>query len=115
MGDRDFIKPLLERHGKVYFGKVKMKPGKPLTFATIELDSPRSLIPTCVACVCTSISCSLLCPVSRNPCCAHVVPFVTACGPTPCLHACIEGKDHGSARSDSINGHCLTVLHVRLQ
>ena len=41
MGDRDFIKPLLERHGKVHFGKVKMKPGKPLTFATIELDSSR--------------------------------------------------------------------------
>ncbi|DBA77249.1 hypothetical protein WJX79_006001 [Trebouxia sp. C0005] len=39
MGERDFIKPLLERHGKVHFGKVKMKPGKPLTFATIELDS----------------------------------------------------------------------------
>ncbi len=38
MGDRDFIKPLLERHGKVHFGKVKMKPGKPLTFATIDLD-----------------------------------------------------------------------------
>ena len=41
MGDRDFIKPLLERHGKVYFGKVRMKPGKPLTFATIELDPSR--------------------------------------------------------------------------
>ncbi len=41
MGERDFIKPLLERHGKVHFGKVKMKPGKPLTFATIELDSSR--------------------------------------------------------------------------
>jgi len=41
MGNRDFIKPLLEKHGKVHFGKVKMKPGKPLTFATIELDSSR--------------------------------------------------------------------------
>ncbi len=41
MGERDLIKPLLERHGKVHFGKVKMKPGKPLTFATIELDSSR--------------------------------------------------------------------------
>ena len=41
MGDKDFIKPLLERHGKVHFGKVKMKPGKPLTFATIDLPSSR--------------------------------------------------------------------------
>jgi gephyrin len=35
MGDKDFIKPLLERRGKVFFGKVKMKPGKPLTFAKV--------------------------------------------------------------------------------
>ena len=41
MGDRDFIKPLLERHAKVFFGKVKMKPGKPLTFATVDFESSR--------------------------------------------------------------------------
>lgn len=41
MGDRDFIKPLLEQHGMVHFGKVKMKPGKPLTFATIDVDASR--------------------------------------------------------------------------
>lgn len=35
MGDRDFVKPLLEKNGKVYFHKVCMKPGKPLTFAEI--------------------------------------------------------------------------------
>lgn len=39
MGETDFIKPLLERHGKVHFGKVKMKPGKPLTFATIDVEA----------------------------------------------------------------------------
>lgn len=27
MGDRDLIKPLLERHGVVHFGRVLMKPG----------------------------------------------------------------------------------------
>ncbi|KXZ48662.1 hypothetical protein GPECTOR_26g565 [Gonium pectorale] len=37
MGDRDLIKPLLERQGVVHFGRVWMKPGKPLTFATLEL------------------------------------------------------------------------------
>lgn len=37
MGDKDFIKPLLERRGTVFFGKVKMKPGKPLTFAKVAV------------------------------------------------------------------------------
>lgn len=36
MGDRDFVKPLFEHKGKVYFSKVYMKPGKPLTFAEIN-------------------------------------------------------------------------------
>lgn len=36
MGDKDFVKPLLEQRGKVYFSKVLMKPGRPLTFATLE-------------------------------------------------------------------------------
>ncbi|XP_059659733.1 molybdopterin biosynthesis protein CNX1 isoform X2 [Cornus florida] len=40
MGDRDFVKPLLEKRGKVYFNKVCMKPGKPLTFAKIIKESP---------------------------------------------------------------------------
>ncbi len=44
MGDRDLIKPLLERSGKVHFGKVLMKPGKPLTFATVELQEGRRLL-----------------------------------------------------------------------
>ncbi|KAL4517973.1 hypothetical protein Ndes2526A_g02339 [Nannochloris sp. 'desiccata'] len=35
MGDKDFIKPLLERRGTIFFGKVCMKPGKPLTFARV--------------------------------------------------------------------------------
>ncbi|KAJ9178477.1 hypothetical protein P3X46_010356 [Hevea brasiliensis] len=36
MGDKDFVKPLLERRGMVHFNKVLMKPGKPLTFAEIN-------------------------------------------------------------------------------
>ncbi|KAM6595922.1 hypothetical protein CsatA_006446 [Cannabis sativa] len=35
MGDKDFVKPLLKKRGTVYFSKVNMKPGKPLTFAEI--------------------------------------------------------------------------------
>ena len=35
MGDRDLVKPLLATRGTVHFGKVVMKPGKPLTFATV--------------------------------------------------------------------------------
>lgn len=34
MGDLDLIKPLLEEAGQVHFGRVRMKPGKPITFAT---------------------------------------------------------------------------------
>jgi len=34
MGDLDLIKPLLEQAGTVHFGRVRMKPGKPVTFAT---------------------------------------------------------------------------------
>lgn len=34
MGDLDLIKPILERAGTVHFGRLRMKPGKPLTFAT---------------------------------------------------------------------------------
>lgn len=36
MGDLDLVKPLLESAGTVHFGRLRMKPGKPLTFATVE-------------------------------------------------------------------------------
>ncbi|KAL4193081.1 hypothetical protein AMTRI_Chr06g175130 [Amborella trichopoda] len=39
MGDRDLVKPLLEKRGTIYFNKVLMKPGKPLTFAVISTNS----------------------------------------------------------------------------
>ncbi|KAF5447377.1 hypothetical protein F2P56_032932 [Juglans regia] len=42
MGDKDFVKPLLASRGTVYFSKVLMKPGKPLTFAMINLKSVES-------------------------------------------------------------------------
>ncbi|XP_051142410.1 molybdopterin biosynthesis protein CNX1 [Andrographis paniculata] len=39
MGDRDFVKPLLGKKGRLYFHKVWMKPGKPLTFAEVPSGS----------------------------------------------------------------------------
>ena len=36
MGTRDFIKPILAELGQIHFGRVAMKPGKPLTFATVD-------------------------------------------------------------------------------
>ncbi|MGE3538986.1 MAG: gephyrin-like molybdotransferase Glp [Candidatus Tectimicrobiota bacterium] len=36
MGELDLIKPILEGRGQVHFGLVNMKPGKPLTFATVD-------------------------------------------------------------------------------
>ena len=36
MGVRDLVKPLLEELGRVHFGRVSIKPGKPLTLATVQ-------------------------------------------------------------------------------
>jgi molybdenum cofactor synthesis domain-containing protein len=36
MGQLDLLKPLLESWGTVHIGRVRMKPGKPLTFATVR-------------------------------------------------------------------------------
>eukprot|EP00889_Picochlorum_renovo_P002714 jgi/Picre1/29744/NNA_005126.t1 len=44
MGTKDFIKPLLERRGTIHFGKIRMKPGKPCTFATISHDNTRDTV-----------------------------------------------------------------------
>lgn len=37
MGDLDLLKPLLEGRGQVHFGRLNMKPGKPCTFATVNI------------------------------------------------------------------------------
>lgn len=35
MGDKDFLKPVLQKlEFKIHFGRVNMKPGKPMTFAS---------------------------------------------------------------------------------
>jgi molybdopterin molybdotransferase len=39
VGTHDLIKPLLESLGTVHVGRVKLKPGKPFTFATIPADA----------------------------------------------------------------------------
>ncbi len=44
MGNLDYIKPLLERLGTVHFGRLRMKPGKPLTFATVEVEGRQRLV-----------------------------------------------------------------------
>ncbi|TAK23231.1 MAG: molybdopterin molybdenumtransferase MoeA [Chloroflexota bacterium] len=35
VGSRDLIKPILEELGQVHFGRIALRPGKPLTFATV--------------------------------------------------------------------------------
>ncbi|CDO73824.1 hypothetical protein BN946_scf185015.g153 [Trametes cinnabarina] len=44
MGVGDLLKPVIERHlnGTIHFGRVKVKPGKPTTFATIPTPNGRS-------------------------------------------------------------------------
>ncbi|MHB0875674.1 MAG: molybdopterin molybdotransferase MoeA [Anaerolineae bacterium] len=44
MGARDYVKPLLAELGTVHFGRVAIKPGKPLTFATVG-DTPVFALP----------------------------------------------------------------------
>ncbi len=44
MGDLDLVKPLLEHAGTVHFGRVRMKPGKPVTFATADAQGCRRLV-----------------------------------------------------------------------
>ena len=41
MGEKDFLKPTIERilGGKIHFGRISMKPGKPTTFATVYMKN----------------------------------------------------------------------------
>jgi len=39
MGDYDLVKDILKSHGEMIFWKVRMKPGKPLTFGLIKTNS----------------------------------------------------------------------------
>jgi len=49
VGTHDLVKPLLESLGEVHIGRVKLKPGKPFTFATPPLSPSgrRSVRPSC--------------------------------------------------------------------
>src|SRR2546428_3492568 len=40
VGTHDLVKPMLESLGTVHIGRVKLKPGKPFTFATIRAPPP---------------------------------------------------------------------------
>jgi len=44
MGDLDLIKPLFEAAGQVHFGRLRMKPGKPCTFATATVEGKKRLL-----------------------------------------------------------------------
>jgi gephyrin len=44
MGELDYVKKLLETAGVVHFGRLRMKPGKPLTFATVEAGGRSRLV-----------------------------------------------------------------------
>ena len=44
MGDLDLVKPLLEHAGTMHYGRVRMKPGKPVTFATADVEQGRRLV-----------------------------------------------------------------------
>jgi molybdopterin molybdotransferase len=43
VGTHDLVKPLLESLGEVHIGRVKLKPGKPFTFATLPSPHPGAI------------------------------------------------------------------------
>jgi gephyrin len=43
VGDFDLIQPILAKYGHIHFGRILMKPGKPLTFATITFNNKKKL------------------------------------------------------------------------
>ncbi|KAL4578527.1 hypothetical protein LXL04_014651 [Taraxacum kok-saghyz] len=44
MGDRDFVKPILQQKGTLHFDKINIKPGKPLTFAEITTEKTKKVV-----------------------------------------------------------------------
>ncbi|CAK4080941.1 unnamed protein product [Aphanomyces euteiches] len=44
MGEHDLVKPLLKELGKIHFGRIHMKPGKPTTFATVQVENIPKLV-----------------------------------------------------------------------
>jgi len=44
MGEFDLLKPILEKAGKIHFGRILMKPGKPCTFATVEIEGKKKYV-----------------------------------------------------------------------
>ena len=46
MGEMDLLKSVLERNlnATIHFGRVNIKPGKPITFSTLDFDSSKKLI-----------------------------------------------------------------------
>jgi molybdopterin molybdotransferase len=44
MGTRDLIKPLFAELGEIHFGRISFKPGKPLTFATMDRPEGRAYL-----------------------------------------------------------------------
>eukprot|EP01124_Arcella_intermedia_P021976 TRINITY_DN3176_c0_g2_i1.p1 TRINITY_DN3176_c0_g2~~TRINITY_DN3176_c0_g2_i1.p1 ORF type:complete len:240 (-),score=59.15 TRINITY_DN3176_c0_g2_i1:269-988(-) len=44
MGEFDLLKPILESTGKIHFGRILMKPGKPFTFATLQVKEKKRMV-----------------------------------------------------------------------
>lgn len=44
MGELDLMPDLMEKWGKIHFGRIHMKPGKPLTFSTCTIETKKRLL-----------------------------------------------------------------------
>lgn len=79
MGELDLMKKLVSERGQVHFSRLRMKPGKPCTFATVETEAGRRLV----------------FGLPGNPVSSLVTFYLLA---LPALHKLAGRRDHGLRR-----------------
>jgi gephyrin len=82
MGELDLVKQLVTERGQVYFSRLRMKPGKPCTFATVETEAGRRLVFS----------------LPGNPVSSLVTFYLLA---LPALHALAGRRDPGLRRAQA--------------
>ena len=83
MGELDLVKQLVTERGRVHFSRLRMKPGKPCTFATVETGRGRRLVFS----------------LPGNPVSSLVTFYLLA---LPALHALAGRRDPGLRRVQAL-------------
>jgi gephyrin len=90
MGELDLMKQLVTERGRVHFSRLRMKPGKPCTFATVETAAGRRLVFS----------------LPGNPVSSLVTFYLLA---LPALHALAGRRDPGLRRVQAHLGQPLRL------